>query len=129
MIFSAAYAAVMGILPPLITDKTIVISDALNHNCIINAIRLARPGDKGIYRHLDMADLETRIRESIGRAERLLLVTDGIFSMRGDHAPLYDIAALAAQYEDKFAEGIITVMDDSHGIGAFGETGRGFFMV
>jgi glycine C-acetyltransferase len=125
MIFSAAYAAVMGVLPPLITDDTIVLSDALNHNCIINAMRLARPAQKIIYRHLDTGDLEANIKDCAGRCQRLLVVTDGIFSMRGDHAPLKEIAALCHHYEDRFAEGIITVVDDSHGVGAFGQNGRG----
>jgi len=58
MLFSSAYATAMGVLPPLVTDKTAVISDALNHSCIINAIALARPAAKHIYRHLDMAGLE-----------------------------------------------------------------------
>jgi glycine C-acetyltransferase len=55
MLFSSAYATVMGTLPPLVSDKTAVISDELNHNCIINAIALARPGEKHIFRHLDWA--------------------------------------------------------------------------
>lgn len=125
MIFSAAYAAVMGVLPPLITDETIVLSDALNHNCIINAMRLARPARKIIYRHLDMSDLEAKIKGCAGQGRRLLVVTDGIFSMRGDHAPLHEISAICRKYEESFAEGIITVVDDSHGVGAFGQSGRG----
>ncbi|MBI4537979.1 MAG: aminotransferase class I/II-fold pyridoxal phosphate-dependent enzyme [Gemmatimonadetes bacterium] len=125
MLFSAAYATVMGVLPPLITDQTIVISDELNHNCIINAIRLARPLDKAIYKHLDMDGLEAEIRKASGRARRLLIVTDGIFSMRGDHAPLDRIMALARRHDGGFEENILVVADDSHGIGAFGRTGRG----
>lgn len=125
MIFSAAYAAMMGVLPPLITDETIVFSDALNHNCIINAMRLARPARKIIYRHLDMRDLEAGINSCIGQGQRVVVVTDGIFSMRGDHAPLHEIAAICRNYEDRFSQGIITVADDSHGVGAFGRTGRG----
>jgi glycine C-acetyltransferase len=125
MLFSSAYAAVMGVLPQLISPETTVISDELNHNCIINAVRLARPAAKAIYRHLDMADLEAKIRESRGAARRLLLVTDGVFSMRGDHAPLDRIQALAEQYREAFTEGIITVADDSHGVGVFGRSGRG----
>ena len=125
MIFSAAYAAMMGVLPPLISEETIVLSDALNHNCIINAMRLARPARKIIYRHLDMNDFEAQIRTCIGQAERLVVVTDGIFSMRGDHAPLHEITTICRNYEDSFAQGIITVVDDSHGVGAFGRTGRG----
>jgi len=64
MLFSSAYATVMGTLPPLISDRTAVISDELNHNCIINAIALARPGEKHIYRHLDIDDLERRLEQA-----------------------------------------------------------------
>jgi len=125
MIFSAAYATVLGTLTPLISADTIVISDALNHNSIINAIRLSRPKDKKIYGHNNMSELEVKIKECIGNCKRVLIVTDGIFSMRGDHAPLPEIADLAEKYDAEFEEGILTVMDDSHGVGAVGETGRG----
>ncbi|MDH5364680.1 MAG: aminotransferase class I/II-fold pyridoxal phosphate-dependent enzyme, partial [Dehalococcoidia bacterium] len=125
MIFSSAYATVMGILSPLISKDTIVISDALNHNCIINAIRLSRPKDKKIYSHNNMDELESAIKESIGNCQRAIIVTDGIFSMRGDHAPLPGIADLAEKYDPEFEEGILTIVDDSHGVGAIGETGRG----
>ncbi len=125
MLFSSAYAAVMGIVSPLIDNETIVISDELNHNCIINAIRLSRPTIKEVYKHLDMADLEDRIRNGIGKGKRVLLVTDGIFSMRGDYAPLDIIAEIARKYDLEFEEGIILIVDDSHGVGAFGKTGRG----
>ncbi len=125
MIFSAAYATVMGVLPPLITKDTIVISDELNHNCIINAIRLSKPRDKKIYKHNNVKDLERALEESVGNAKRVIIVTDGIFSMRGEWAPLKEIADLAEKYNGKFEEGVITMVDDSHGVGAIGETGRG----
>jgi len=125
MLFSSAYSAVVGILTPLITSETIVISDELNHNCIINALRLARPKDKKIYKHLDMHELEDRIKESVGQAKRLIIVTDGIFSMRGDYAPLEIISNLSKKYGGEFPENISLVVDDSHGIGAYGKTGRG----
>ncbi|GIU00308.1 2-amino-3-ketobutyrate coenzyme A ligase [Sulfurovum sp. TSL6] len=125
MIFSAAYSAVMGVLPQLITEETVVISDALNHNCIINAIRLAHPAEKAVYPHLDMEDLEAAIQRFSGKCRRMIVVTDGIFSMRGDNAPLNEIVGICKKYEEKFEEGIITVVDDSHGVGAFGKTGRG----
>ncbi len=125
MIFSSAYATVVGILAPLISQDTTVVSDALNHNCIINAIRLSRPKDKKVYRHNNMTELESAIRESVGSCMRLIVVTDGIFSMRGDYAPLREIADLAAKYDPEFQEGILTIVDDSHGVGAIGETGRG----
>src|SRR5262249_16704943 len=94
LLFSSAYATIMGSLPPLIHHKTTVISDALNHNCIINAIALARPAAKHIYPHLDMGELERALVASTNSCTRAIVVTDGIFSMRGDHAPLDRIMQL-----------------------------------
>lgn len=125
MIVSSAYAAMMGMLPQFITDNTLVLSDALNHNCIINAIRLSHPGCKAVYPHLDLAELERLLDAHKNRATRVVAVTDGVFSMRGDHAPLQRIAAICRRHESEYADGIITVVDDSHGVGAFGATGRG----
>ena len=125
MIFSSAYATVMGVLTPLISKETIVISDELNHNSIINAIRLARPKDKKVYSHNNVNELNSSIKECIGNCRRVMIVTDGIFSMRGDHAPLPEIADLAEKYFPEFEEGVLTVIDDSHGVGAVAETGRG----
>jgi len=125
MIYNSAYATVMGILPPLISPETAVISDELNHNCIINAMRLARPKEKYVYRHLDLNELEERLKEASGNCRRAIVVTDGIFSMRGDHAPLPGIVELARKYDQAFPENVLVVVDDSHGVGAFGATGRG----
>jgi len=125
MTFSSAYSTVMGILSPLISKDTAVISDELNHNSIINAIRLSRPKEKKIYSHNNAAVLESMIKECIGNSSRAIIVTDGIFSMRGDYAPLPEIVALAEKYDPVFEEGILTIVDDSHGVGAVGETGRG----
>jgi glycine C-acetyltransferase len=125
MLFSSAYAAMLGLLPPLTTDKTAIISDALNHNCIINAIALARPAEKRIYRHLDMDELARELEGASKSCARAIVVTDGIFSMRGDHAPLDKIMALVRRYDAAFTENAILVVDDSHGVGAFGTTGRG----
>jgi glycine C-acetyltransferase len=125
VLFSSAYAAVMGLIPPLVSDETAVISDELNHNCIINSIALSRPAEKHIYRHVDMGELERALEASTKTCRRAIVVTDGIFSMRGDHAPLDRIMGLARAYDAGFAENAIVVVDDSHGVGAFGETGRG----
>ncbi len=125
LLVSAAYAAVMGVLPQLITEQTLVISDALNHNCIINAIRLSRPAGKAIYPHLDMRQLEDILQSYQGRVRRVCVVTDGIFSMRGDHAPLDKINKICRRYQTAYPEGIILIVDDSHGVGAFGANGRG----
>jgi glycine C-acetyltransferase len=125
MIFSSAYATIMGTISPLVTAETVVISDELNHNCIINAVRLSRPQEKVVYPHLDMGSLEGSLERFEGAAKRALIITDGIFSMRGDHAPMDEIVALAEKHDEAYPENVVVVMDDSHGVGAFGETGRG----
>lgn len=125
MIFSSAYATIMGTISPLVTKETALISDELNHNCIINAVRLSRPKEKVVYPHLDMAALEKSLVGFKGKADRVLVITDGIFSMRGDHAPMDEIMELARKHDDDYPENVVVVMDDSHGVGAFGETGRG----
>lgn len=125
MVLSAAYATVLGILPLLLTEQTLVISDALNHNCIINAIRLARPARRAVYPHLAMTHLQSLLEQHQGQVQRVVVVTDGVFSMRGDYAPLPDLVALCERYQDAYAEGILTVIDDSHGVGALGASGRG----
>jgi glycine C-acetyltransferase len=124
--FSSAYAAVMGVLPPLVAEATAVVSDELNHSCIINAMRLARPARKYVYPHLDTKALEASLREAAADgARRALVVTDGIFSMRGDHAPLDAIVEIARRYDESFPENVVVMVDDSHGVGAFGGSGRG----
>ena len=125
MIFSSAYAAVVSALVSLTDKTTFVISDELNHNCIINAIRMSRPAGKAIYPHLDLATLDRQLEEAKGRARRVIVVTDGIFSMRGDHAPVDEIMAIAERHDEGFPENVVVVVDDSHGVGAFGATGRG----
>jgi glycine C-acetyltransferase len=125
MIFSSAYAAVVGTLVALTDPTTAVISDELNHNSIINAIRLSRPLRKAVYPHLDMPALDRAIADAKGRARRAIVVTDGIFSMRGDHAPLDEIMDIAFRHDGGFPENVVVVVDDSHGVGAFGPTGRG----
>ena len=125
MIFSSAYAAVVSALVSLTDKTTFVISDELNHNCIINAIRMSRPAGKAIYPHLDLDALDRQLEEVKGRARRVIVVTDGIFSMRGDHAPVDEIMAIAERHDADFPENVVVVVDDSHGVGAIGATGRG----
>jgi glycine C-acetyltransferase len=125
MLFSSAYVTVLGTLVPLITEDTVVVSDALNHNCIIQAMRLSRPGAKVVYPHLDLEALDAALLEHRGKVRRAVVVTDGIFSMRGDHAPLDEIMAIARKHDDFYPENVVVVVDDSHGVGAFGATGRG----
>jgi glycine C-acetyltransferase len=125
MLFSSAYVTSMGVVVPLTTSETVFVSDELNHNCIIQSMRLSRPAAKAIYKHNDMADCEAKLKESVGKGKRVLVVTDGIFSMRGDNAPLDELVEICKKYDAQFEEGVISVVDDSHGIGALGKTGRG----
>jgi len=125
MIFSSAYATTLGVLVPLVSPETVVVSDELNHNCIINAMRLARPQSKAIYRHLDLDHLDQLLAGLTGSCSRVVVVTDGIFSMRGDHAPLDEVRQVVDRHDASFAENIVLLVDDSHGVGAFGVTGRG----
>jgi glycine C-acetyltransferase len=125
MIFSSAYATVVSAIVPLVSDATVVISDELNHNSIINAIRLSRPADKVIYPHNDVAGLERQLEAFAGKARRALVITDGVFSMRGDQAPLPEIVEVARRFDGRYEENVVVVVDDSHGVGALGATGRG----
>jgi glycine C-acetyltransferase len=125
MLFSSAYATMLGVLPQFVSQDTLVVSDALNHNCIINAVRLAHPASKEVYAHADVNALDKILEAYKGRVKRVCVVTDGIFSMRGDYAYLDKINVCCKSHEEAFEEGIITIVDDSHGVGAFGITGRG----
>jgi glycine C-acetyltransferase len=125
IIYSSAYAAVLSTLGSLITEDTVVLSDELNHNCIINAIRMSRPAARAVYPHLDMDGLDRELGEAAESGNRVLVVTDGVFSMRGDYADLSAINEVAARYDGAFPENVVVVVDDSHGVGAFGATGRG----
>ncbi|MBN1684235.1 MAG: aminotransferase class I/II-fold pyridoxal phosphate-dependent enzyme [Gammaproteobacteria bacterium] len=125
MIFSSAYVTSMGVIYPLTTPETVIISDELNHNCIINGIKLTRPAAKFIYKHNDMKDLEAKLNEAVGQGKRCLVITDGVFSMRGDYCPFQEFVNICQKFEDKFEEGVTTIADDSHGVGAYGKTGRG----
>jgi glycine C-acetyltransferase len=125
--FNSAYTTVLGTAIALSGPDTYWIGDALNHNCIIRAMRIANvpKEQREIYGHNDLDDLRRRLEAAPRDSSRVVVVFDGIFSMRGDHAPLDRIARLCRDYDDRFRDGVITVMDDSHGIGAYGPTGRG----
>jgi glycine C-acetyltransferase len=126
-IFNSAYTANCGLALTIGNKTTQWIGDQLNHNSIIRGMRIAGvpSANKGIYKHNDMDDLQ-RCLDTVGAdIERVVVIFDGIFSMRGDNAPIDKILAITDRYSDKFIDGVITVVDDSHGIGAYGATGRG----
>jgi glycine C-acetyltransferase len=126
-IFNSAYTANCGLALALSTSKTYWIGDQLNHNSIIRAMRIAGvpSANKAIYSHNDMGDLARCLEQVPEGMERVAVIFDGIFSMRGDFAPIDQIAKLTDGCRRRFKEGLVTIVDDSHGIGAFGPTGRG----
>jgi len=126
-IFNSAYTAILGLGLTLAGPDTWWIGDELNHNCIIRSMRIAGvPREqRAIFRHNDVADLRRCLEAVPPAAGRVIVIFDGIFSMRGDNAPLREIAAAVADHDARFRDGVITVMDDSHGVGAYGRTGRG----
>ena len=98
----------------------------MNHSCIINAVRLAHPVFKEVYAHADINALDKILEEYKGRVKRIGVVTDGIFSMRGDYAYLDRLNVCRKSHDEAFEEGIITIVDDSHGVGVFGKTWGGY---
>jgi len=126
-IFNSAYTANLGLCITLTSKQTYWIGDQLNHNCIIRGMRIANvPREhKAIFDHNDMDALAHHLENVPDGIQRVVVIFDGVFSMRGDFAPMDRIAEIVAPHHERFPEGVITVMDDSHGIGAFGATGRG----
>ncbi len=126
-VFNSAYTSILGLTLTVSTGETHWIGDELNHNCIIRAMRIANvPRERrAIFKHNDVDDLARHLDAVPDGIERVIVIFDGIFSMRGDHAPLDRIAEVAQRYESRFRDGVVTVMDDSHGCGAYGATGRG----
>ncbi len=125
VVYSSAYAAVISTLSALVTSDTVVLSDELNHNCIINAIRMTRPAGRSVYPHLDIQGLDRALGAAAGEATRAVVVTDGVFSMRGDHVDLAALGEVVAGHDGSFPENVVVVVDDSHGVGAYGVSGRG----
>lgn len=126
-IFNSAYTSNCGLALAIGNKTTHWIGDQLNHNSIIRAMRIAGvpSANKGIYAHNDMDELR-KCLDSVGKdIDRVVVIFDGIFSMRGDYAPIDRILAITNEYDQQFRDGVITVVDDSHGIGAYGATGRG----
>ena len=116
--YVSCWNANTGLFPVVCEEGSAIISDELNHASIIDGCRLASKSRRERYKHSDMHDLEEKLKAVQGCAP-ILIVTDGVFSMEGSIAKLPEIVALAKKY------GAVTVVDDSHGTGVMGKTGRG----
>lgn len=117
ILYAACFDANGGVFEPLLTEQDAIISDALNHASIIDGVRLCK-AQRYRYANADMADLEAQLQKAQAQRFRLI-VTDGVFSMDGNVAPLDKIYALAEQYD------AMIMIDESHSAGVVGQTGRG----
>jgi glycine C-acetyltransferase len=117
ILYAACFDANGGVFEPLLSAEDAIITDKLNHASIIDGVRLCK-AKRSIYEHADMKDLEARLVEAASARHRMI-VTDGVFSMDGDVAPLADICELADRHR------ALVMVDDSHATGFMGKRGRG----
>jgi len=115
--FQSGYATNAGTILSLVDERDLIISDELNHGSIIDGCRMTKAARR-VYKHKDMNDLEKQLQDT-DHFRRVLIITDGVFSMDGDIAPLKQIVDLAKERQ------AITYVDDAHGDGVLGENGRG----
>jgi len=121
LVYQTGFAANAGLIPQLASKGDIMISDELNHGSIIDGVRLAH-AERAVYKHSDTQDLERVLTETEKHDppyRRIMIITDGVFSMDGDVAPLDGVAKLGAEH------GAMIYVDDAHGEGVLGEGGRG----
>ncbi|HWO97093.1 MAG TPA: 8-amino-7-oxononanoate synthase [Bacillus sp. (in: firmicutes)] len=117
LLFSSGFLANVGVLSSLPEKGDVILSDQLNHASIIDGCRLSK-ADTVVYNHIDMNDLEGKLKETVSYKRRFI-VTDGVFSMDGTIAPLDQIIQIAKHY------GAYVIVDDAHATGVLGENGRG----
>jgi len=121
LVYQTGFAVNAGLIPQLVGKEDLMISDELNHGSIIDGVRLAH-AERAVYKHTDVEDLRRVLEEAEKHAplyRRILIITDGVFSMDGDIAPLDQIAEAAAEHD------AMVYVDDAHGEGVLGEGGRG----
>ncbi len=117
ILLQSGFMANLSVIPSIVSSEDVIFSDELNHASIIDACRLSK-AEIVRYKHLDMNDLEDKIKQYSNK-RRKLIVSDGVFSMDGDIAPLNELIELANKYD------AILMIDDAHGEGVLGKNGRG----
>jgi glycine C-acetyltransferase len=118
LVFQSGFACNAGVIQAITDEKDLIISDELNHASIIDGVRLSK-ASRAVFKHSDMADLERVLKEKRDQFDNVLIITDGVFSMDGDIAKLPEIVKLAKAYR------AMTYVDDAHGSGVLGRSGRG----
>jgi glycine C-acetyltransferase len=118
LIYQTGFAANAGLIPQLAGKGDVIISDELNHGSIIDGVRLTK-ADRAVFKHKDMGELEKVLKDADKKYNRMLVITDGVFSMDGDIAPMDKIVEISNDY------GAMTYVDDAHGEGVIGPDGRG----
>lgn len=118
LVYQGGLLANTGTIPSIVGKEDIVFSEELNHASIIDGVRLSS-AKRAVFKHMDMKDLEKQLKEHRNEGKKALIVTDGVFSMDGDIAPLPEIAELGEKYS------AMTYVDDAHGEGVLGSHGRG----
>ena len=118
LFYMSGFATNSGLIPQLAGEGDTIITDELNHGSIIDGCRLTK-AQRVIYKHRDMGELETCLQQADKTSRRILVISDGVFSMDGDIAPVGEIVKVAEPY------GAMVYIDDSHGEGVLGEGGRG----
>jgi glycine C-acetyltransferase len=117
-LFSSGYACNVGVIQALATRSDIIFSDALNHASLIDGARLSR-AQVVVYQHADVEDLRRKLKQHRSSGHNALIVSESVFSMDGDLAPLAALAALATEYDAGF------IVDEAHAVGVYGPEGRG----
>ncbi len=118
ILYAACFDANGGVFEPLLTDEDAIISDSLNHASIIDGVRLCK-AQRFRYKNADMEDLEEQLKKATSTARFKIIVTDGVFSMDGNVAPMDKINELAKKYD------ALVMVDECHSAGVVGKTGRG----
>lgn len=118
MVFQSGFNCNAGVIQAVTNKGDLILSDELNHASIIDGIKLSK-ADKAVFKHSDMEDLERILKEKRDQYNNVLIITDGVFSMDGDIAKLPEMVEIAEKYN------CMTYVDDAHGSGVLGQSGRG----
>jgi glycine C-acetyltransferase len=136
IVFSSAFAANLAVMfclsqgltkDSLVDNNVLIISDTLNHRSIIDGIRLTglSKDQRAIFEHMNPDALAQVLEANVGKVKRVIVVTDGVFSMLGEYQKLKELKTVIESFQDRYEMGVMLVVDEAHGVGIAGQTGRG----